>query len=124
MREGQEIEIEPEHARYIWVRGGLSKPVGMNIPVDPPRFSSRAGGGDIHTNSIAKVPHFSRKYPPVLKGPLLGEPLGTSHPAPRRSRSLRRRCLSRLFQPLLQLRAVRVVREALEVCRLGAAPLP
>ena len=43
MREGQEIEIEPEHARYIWVRGGLSKPVGMNIPVDPPRFYSRAG---------------------------------------------------------------------------------
>ena len=30
------------------------KPVGMNIPVDPPRFSenSRAGGGDIHTNSL------------------------------------------------------------------------
>ena len=47
MREGQEIEIEPEHARYIWVRGGLSKPVGMNIPVDHPRFSSRAGGEGI-----------------------------------------------------------------------------
>ena len=46
MREGQEIEIEPEHARYIWVTGViLSKPVGMNFPVDPPRFSSRAGGG-------------------------------------------------------------------------------
>ena len=24
----------------------------MNIPVDPPRENSRAGGGDIHTNSI------------------------------------------------------------------------
>ena len=36
----------------------LPKPVGMNIPVDPPRFSenSRAGGGDIHTNSMVKCP--------------------------------------------------------------------
>ena len=37
-------------------RDSKGKPVGMNIPVDPPRFSraenSRAGEGDIHTNSI------------------------------------------------------------------------
>ena len=38
----------------------------MNIPVDPPRFScnapenSRAGGGDIHTNSIALEAHHDR----------------------------------------------------------------
>ena len=41
------------------------KPVGMNIPVDPPRFSragsenSRAGGGNIHTNSIAQIAEIS-----------------------------------------------------------------
>ena len=31
------------------------KPVGMNIPVDPLRENSRAGGGDIHTNSIGQI---------------------------------------------------------------------
>ena len=47
MREGQEIEIEPEHARYIWVRGGLSKPVGMNIRYSrrPPSVLFQQGWG-------------------------------------------------------------------------------
>ena len=47
-------------ARWRHTEGNINKlkPVGMNIPVDPPQFSSRqtensrAGGGDIHTNSI------------------------------------------------------------------------
>ena len=48
MREGQEIEIEPEHARYIWVRGDTQQASWYEFsrrpPHPPPRFSSRAGG--------------------------------------------------------------------------------
>ena len=50
----------------------LSKPVGMNIPVDPPRFSpSRAGGGDAPKlpkhSKLAKLP----KLPKLPKPPKL-----------------------------------------------------
>ena len=45
MREGQEIEIEPEHARYIWVRGDTQQASWYEFSRRPP-LGSPAGLGD------------------------------------------------------------------------------
>ena len=51
---GQEFFIDHTNGRVL----NESKPVGMNIPVDPLRVGlGRAGRGDIHTNAITMKPN-------------------------------------------------------------------